>query len=194
MKKYSLFVILCLGFFAPVAAFAGVNLALDGIAVANSEYTPASYAIDGLDSTVWNAAGHGSATAPMWVSIDLGNVFAVDSIEVFWSENDGLYRDYTTVYNFYTRSIDTAWELQKSGTFIDESVLSDREFTLSFGTPLSMRYAKYEVVGGDHWAAVAEIRIFQEGDVNGTVTPEPASMALLSLGLLGIARLKRKNK
>lgn len=167
-----------------------VNIALSGTATANSEYFPAGYAIDGNFLTGWAAGDHGTPTDPNWLIVDLGNAFDVNQIVITAFLLDGLYSGYTNVYNLYTGLNVSNWTLQLSGTFIDESlVYTDRVATMNFpGSGLNMRYAKYEVVDGTHWSGATEIEIF-----DGTSpVPEPTTMLLLGLGLIGLAGVRRK--
>jgi hypothetical protein len=182
-------------FFAAAPRAGAINLSLGATATANSQYSSygPSLAVDGDNATAWVAPDHGSPGDPNWITVDLGAVFDVDQIVVFYAEPDGLYAAYTSVYDFYTGTTGSDWDLRASGTFIDEGPLSDRQFILDFPGGLSMRYAMHEVVGGSHWSSVAEIGIFAEGGQQHSYVPAPGSLWLLGLGALGIvARLRTR--
>jgi hypothetical protein len=118
------------GMVSPASA---INLALSGTATANSQYAPASNAIDGNFMSGWNAGDHGYPSDPNWLIVDLGNAFSVDKIVVTGWGTDGLYPGYTTDYNVYTGLTGSDWTLQLSGTFVDESAqISDRVASTDF--------------------------------------------------------------
>ena len=200
MKKMCFLLSVVLGLaFCSVALATPMNVAnLYGTATANSQYS--SYgpdrAIDGsfaLESR-WNASTWGSLSHPLWLTIDLGSTYDVNSIDLFYGALDGYYAGYTTNYNLYFGSDNTNWTLAGSGVFVDEDP-TRMSSSFSFGTiGQSMQYVKYEVDGGSHWAGVNEISVFaDDGGGNGAApVPEPATMLLFGTGLAGLAGLKRK--
>ena len=189
MKRALAAVALIATFGAGSASADPINLSLFATAAANSIYDfwLPSRAIDGSDFTGWNAGDHGTPEDPNWLVVDLGGIHAVSQVHVYWEEPDHLFAGFTTIYNFYTGATGSDWTLRTSGTFVDESTLANRELTLDV-TDLEMRYAKYEVIGGAHWSAVAEIEII------GPATPVPdrgSTLLLLGMSVDGIAAFRK---
>lgn len=170
--------------------YASVNLALyPSVTVsANSQYSyySPSYAVDGNYATNWNAGGHGSLSDPDWLKVDLSGLYYVDRIKLAGAYTYGQYQGRNIDYNLYTGTNGTDWALRYSDSLIDDDVgrFDDIHFSPGFG----MRYAKFEVTGGNHWSNLAEIEIYGGPDI----IPEPATLSLLGLGLLGLVGLRKK--
>ncbi|MDZ7585370.1 MAG: discoidin domain-containing protein [Thiobacillus sp.] len=185
-----------LGIATSAAQATPINVAhLYGTATANNSYSghiPA-LAIDNIVATVgdnnrWVASDWGSTQDPNWLIIDLGQSYQVSSIGVYWGENPG-WDGYTTNYNLFSGLDGTTWSLIGSGIFVDGAVDVTDDYTFAPGQ--NMRYVKYEVDGGSHWSSVSEIRVFAVQNAPNGV-PEPASLALLGIGLAGLASLRRR--
>lgn len=175
---------------------------LYGTATANSQYGAygPDRAIDGSFALEdhWNASRHGSVSNPLWLTIDLGTAYNVNSIDLFWGGLDGHWAGYTNNYSLYYGDDNINWTLVGSGVFIDEDP-THISSTFSFGSAgQSMQYVKYEVNGGSHWGAINEISVFADdgsgsGSGNAPV-PEPATMLLFGTGLTGLIFAKKKKK
>jgi len=117
-------------------------------------------AIDGDPGTEWSAGSHATPSSPHWLIVDLQNQYKVTQITVSgWPWGGDPYFGYTNIYNLYTSTNGTDWALIASDWWAedtDPSIYSDT-YILS-GEPL--RYVKYEVIGGTHWAGVGEIEIY----------------------------------
>ncbi|MBS3936648.1 MAG: discoidin domain-containing protein [Sulfuritalea sp.] len=176
---------------ASAALAAPINVAhLYGSATANQTYDTAyaANAIDNNNATRWVAPDHGTPWHPNWLVVDLGAPFPVEAIDLFWGQPGG-YPGFTTVYSLFHGMDGANWSLIGSGTFVEGGDLNQISAQYPFSPDQSMRYVKYEVNGGSHWSSIAEIRVWSESQ--GTV-PEPASLALLSAGLLGMVALRRR--
>ena len=139
----------------------GVNLApLHGVASANATYNGyfPSLAIDDNWETQWAAPAHGTAENPFWLQVDLQKSYKVDQIVlVFGHTGDtGL----TNVYNLYTSADGITWNLVHSGTLVDSTDPAVYVTTIPLSANQIIRYAKYEVVGGSHWALMFELEIW----------------------------------
>lgn len=185
-----------LGFvlFYSMAYATPINVAnLYGTATANSTYSSPALAIDNIVSkdNYWVVNDYGTISDPNWLVIDLGSVFSVNSIDLFWQLSDGIYPGYTTNYNVYFGPDSTNWTFVDSGIFVDEtSQITD---SFNFGTTgQDMRYVKYEVDGGSHWSAISEIQVWSDdGSSPANPVPEPATMLLLGSGLAGLGLFKK---
>ena len=176
-----------------------INIAnTKGTATANSSYSTntADLAIDNIVSATnyWNAGDQGQIGDVNWLTIDLGIVFNVNSIDLFSPLSDGYYSGNTTNYNVYYGFDNVNWTLVDTGIFVDETAQITDNF--SFGTSgQNMRYVKYEVDGGTHWSAISEIKIWSDDNSgSNNPVPEPATMMLFGLGILGLAGVSRRKK
>jgi hypothetical protein len=110
----------------------------------------------------WSAGSAGSPSDPHWLVVDLQRAYSVGQIIVCGLPHlpGGPYLGFTNDYNLYTSTNGTDWILIGSGSWAedtDPAVYSDT-FVLA-GNPL-VRYVKYKVVGGSHWADLEELEIF----------------------------------
>ena len=173
-----------LGFALPAQADS-VNFAyLHGVASANSEYYPASRAIDGDRDTSWAAASHGTPTNPYWLQVDLENQYSVDQIVLVFTHS-GIYAGYTNVYNLYNSTDGTNWNLIQSGTLYDST--TDYVYPITLNDHNLTQFVKYEVIGGTHWAQLYEMEIYG----NSSPVPLPPAVYLLGSGLLGLVGFRR---
>ncbi len=161
-----------------------INVALNKPTETSAVYSTfnGSFAVDGNYQTHWAAPSHATAINPHWLVVDLGSSFTVDKITL--TGPSSTYVGYTHQYNLYRGATPTAWTLIGSGTLIDTT---DPQDTWIPGGN-AMRYVKFEVVGGTHWAGLYEMEVF--------AVPEPSSIALLtfSAAIAGIVSRYRRKK
>lgn len=167
-----------------------------GTAWANNSYgeqLPA-LAIDGDLTTGWNAGDQGYHWAPQWLVIDLGNQYPVEEITLVGisSSEENPYVGYGNVYCLLTSSDGENWVQVVNDSWVqhyDPSFYSDT-WTLP-GDDL-VRYVKYEVVGGLHWATINEIAVL--ADLSAIVVPAPGAALLGAIGLSYATSVLRRRK
>lgn len=141
-----------------------VNIAPQyGIASADATWSerPVENAIDADYVSHWSAGSFGTLSNPHWWKVDLQQNWQVSEIIVnlqLWTGSP--YLGYTNDYNLYVSSDGSSWTLIGSGTIAehtDPDAYSDT-YILSDQMP-PIRYVKYEVVGGTHWADLGEMEV-----------------------------------
>jgi hypothetical protein len=163
-----------------------INLALTGTATQSSTYASyhaASNAIDGNTNGNYYGGGSFTHTAAQdlgWWKVDLGDMFELDQI-VLWNRTDaGLgYRLSNFNVSVLDKSNITVWtnNFFTSGGYPNPSLTIDLpDNTIGQIIKVSLNAPEY--------LSLAEVQVF--------AAPEPGTMLLLGLGLVGLAGVRRK--
>lgn len=150
-----------------------------------SFYTP-DRAVDGNMDTGWAASTYGSLASPLWLEVDLQQIFPVDRVVLHGAFNHGQYEGYTTEYQLYVSTDNANWTQKAAGTLYDTAELSLRNADITFD-PTDVRYLRFDGVGGMHWIGLVEMEVFSS-----VAVPEPASFGIVFGAIaLGVAARRR---
>jgi hypothetical protein len=192
MKKL-LLVLAIIALLPCVAQAALLNLS-GATATASTQYLSyvAANAIDANPSTMWNAGIHATSASPAWLKVDLGALYDVDSIALK-SKDTSYSKAYYITFDLYYATTPDVWQLAGSGTLYDDPITYINSINLG---GQQAQYLKFEVDGGTHWAHLAEMEVYgQASTSNGNggqaPVPEPASMILFGVGLVGLMRFRK---
>jgi hypothetical protein len=147
-----------------------VNIApLYGTVTADSSWSerPAYLAIDGDSSpsqSQWSAGDWASPENPHWLIVDLQNNYPISQIIVcgFPFVPGDYYWGYTNYYNLYTSTNGIDWVLIGSDWWAEDNDPAIYSDTFVFNDKPLIRYVKYEVIGGTHWAGLQELMIYTD--------------------------------
>ena len=160
---------------------ASVNVALGKPAIANESYEGQGpeNVVDGDLATQWSGPSWGTPENPYWVRIDLEGLYRPDRIVLYGVETGGQFPGYFVNYVLDYSTDSTTWHLIQTGTLYDDPIDCIDDIALP-GTE-EMRYIRYTVDGGTHWANLRELEVYA------APIPEPAALVVWSLlGASGI--------
>ena len=153
-------------------------------------HTP-ELAIDDDPISFWNAGRIGSTSDPPWLVVDLNNIYEVQDIVLANPDHDNALLGNSWAYNLYVSTDAYVWHSIASGWLYDSDDPASYSDIISVPDAFSvLQYAKFEVVGGTHWAGLHEMEILGEA----SPVPEPTITLLFGIGIAVLAgtRLRRK--
>ena len=199
--KHRFIALIVLGFaLLSTFAYAGTeqNVAFGAATKTNSAYPGcgAANAVDGNRDVHWSASGWASPQNPLWLAVDLGQVYNLSHVDLYSHEFGGSYYGYGIDYNLYYSTDSAAWDSDTSWTYIASGGLYTVESLDGYADFInfsgkSVRYLKFEVTGGSHWAHLYELEAYVP-QCSGVPEPGVSLLLLTSIGALFLLRrLKR---
>jgi len=134
-----------------------------------------------VGSVWWDQTVEGSTNNN--IVIDLGDVYDLIGFIVQADDNDAYLIEYWDGSNWLS-----AWNIPVIGGWGDQTRPNpaDNGEIYELATPISTDMLRFTGVGGDGYYSVTEIQAF--------AVPEPGTLALLGIGLLGLALSRRSKK
>ena len=168
-------------------AQADTNLALTGIATQSSTGWGglAGRAIDGNTDGSWydNSVTHTDYEQGWW-KVDLNNTYSLEKI-VIWNRTDCCGE---RLSNFYVSVLDQHGGVVWMHNYFTSG--GNPNPSLSINLPSNTLGEIVKVgLNGVNWLSLAEVQVFES-----TAVPEPCTMLLLGVGLVGLASFRKKFK
>ncbi len=160
--------------------------------VGNGSYNNLPVISDGVFPSEWT---HWQTNTTWWVgtspsfTFDYGQSYIINDI-VLSVDNNDTYRvqyssnntDWTVLFDLNSSIGEVNWGMDTMATL---SGHSEYQWQIDFSS-VTAQYLRISAIGGDRYYSVGEFQ------VDGTPVPEPATMLLFGLGIIGLAGVGRK--
>lgn len=162
-----LYMLVLLGLMGTVGSYADTNVALNKPATANHWSAPPYGAVDGDIETSWNAGHWATPSNPYWLLVDLEGVYRPDHIVLYGDEATNWSAYYYVDYVLEYSEDNVHWYLIQTGKLYDDPTNYpgdpiDNVDDVPLSGEIAMRYVRVTIVGGTHWAHLAELQVYAD--------------------------------
>jgi len=168
---------------------------VSGTGVFNDDVNLINNGVVPTEGTTWtaNSTVHWFGTTPTF-TLDFGDLYNVNDVLISVDNNDYLDIDWSNNLLSWTRLFTINRNYGEIGNGMDtfSTVAGDTEYVAGIDfTTVQARYLRIKATGGDGMYAIGELQAFGS---KASSVPEPSTLAIFALGMIGLASCRFKKQ